>query len=70
MSEGAEKSNCSIPRHVAVIMDGNGRWAAQHGRPRFSGHRAGVKSARHIVDACAEGVVETLSFFALICDNW
>jgi len=51
-------------------MDGNGRWAAQHGRPRFSGHRAGVKSARQIVEACAEAGVETLTLFAFSSENW
>ena len=70
MTAGADNSNSSIPRHVAVIMDGNGRWAAQHGRPRFAGHRAGVKSARQIVEACAEAQVETLTLFAFSSENW
>jgi len=70
MSNWAENSTPSIPRHVAVIMDGNGRWAAQQGRPRFAGHRAGVKSARQIVEACAEAQVETLTLFAFSSENW
>ena len=52
------------PRHVAVIMDGNGRWANTRGKPRFSGHRAGVKSARRIVEGCARAGVEVLTLFA------
>ena len=70
MSSGAENSNLSLPRHVAVIMDGNGRWAAQHGRPRFAGHRAGVKSARRIVEVCAEANIQTLTLFAFSSENW
>ncbi len=70
MSKGDENSHRSIPRHVAVIMDGNGRWASQHGRPRFAGHRAGVKSARQIVEACAQAQVETLTLFAFSSENW
>jgi len=70
MNDDAGNLNSSIPRHIAVIMDGNGRWAAQHGRPRFAGHRAGVKSARQIVEACAEAQVETLTLFAFSSENW
>ncbi len=70
MSKEVDNSNHSIPRHVAIIMDGNGRWAAQHGRPRFSGHRAGVKSARQIIELCAEAHVETLTLFAFSSENW
>lgn len=70
MTKEADNSNSSVPRHVAVIMDGNGRWATQHGRARFAGHRAGVKSARQIVEACAEAEVETLTLFAFSSENW
>jgi len=70
MSKEADNPNPSIPRHVAVIMDGNGRWASQLGRPRFAGHRAGVKSARQIVEACAQAEVETLTLFAFSSENW
>ena len=58
------------PTHVAIIMDGNGRWAARHGRPRHSGHRAGVKSAREVVEACAESDVKVLTLFAFSSENW
>ncbi len=70
MNKESDNSARSIPRHVAVIMDGNGRWAAQLGRPRFVGHRAGVKSARQIVEACAQAEVETLTMFAFSSENW
>ncbi len=70
MNKGADNPNPPSPRHVAVIMDGNGRWAAHHGRPRFAGHRAGVKSARQIVEACAEAQVDTLTLFAFSSENW
>ena len=58
------------PRHVAIIMDGNGRWATNHGRPRFAGHRAGVKAARTVVEVCAEAGVEVLTLFAFSSENW
>jgi undecaprenyl diphosphate synthase len=51
-------------------MDGNGRWATNHGRPRFAGHRAGVKAARTIVEVCAEAGVEVLTLFAFSSENW
>jgi len=70
MSKEADNSHRSIPRHVAVIMDGNGRWASQNGLPRFAGHRAGVKTARQIVEACAQAQVETLTLFAFSSENW
>jgi undecaprenyl diphosphate synthase len=58
------------PTHVAIIMDGNGRWASRHGKPRHSGHRAGVKSAREVVEACAESDVKVLTLFAFSSENW
>jgi undecaprenyl diphosphate synthase len=59
-----------IPRHIAVIMDGNGRWAKQRYLPRVAGHRRGVKSVRNIVRACAERGVEYLTLFAFSSENW
>lgn len=70
MSATSDSTKPSIPRHVAVIMDGNGRWATRHGKRRFSGHRAGVKSARGIVEATAEAGVEVLTLFAFSSENW
>lgn len=58
------------PAHVAIIMDGNGRWATRHGRPRHAGHRAGVKSARAVVEACAQADVKVLTLFAFSSENW
>ncbi|MGH8621511.1 MAG: polyprenyl diphosphate synthase, partial [Burkholderiales bacterium] len=59
-----------IPRHVAVIMDGNGRWAKQRYLPRVAGHRRGVKAVRGIVRACAERGVEFLTLFAFSSEHW
>jgi len=60
----------SAPRHVAVIMDGNGRWAKQRLQPRALGHRAGVKSARKIVRSAHAAGVEVLTLFAFSQENW
>lgn len=60
----------SIPVHVAVIMDGNGRWARQRGLPRQAGHRAGVKSVRATVEIAAERGVKYLTLFAFSSENW
>ena len=56
--------------HVAVIMDGNGRWAASRGMPRTAGHRAGVRTARRIVEAATREGVGTLTLYAFSSDNW
>ena len=58
------------PAHVAIIMDGNGRWANRNGRPRHAGHRAGVKSARQVIEACAGSGVKVLTLFAFSSENW
>jgi len=58
------------PRHVAVIMDGNGRWAARRAMPRHVGHRAGVKAVRAVVEGCARRGVEALTLFAFSSENW
>lgn len=60
----------SVPRHVAVIMDGNGRWARQRGKPRTAGHRAGVRSVRRIVRQAARREIEVLTLFAFSQENW
>ena len=59
-----------LPRHVAVIMDGNGRWAKEHGKPRVWGHRNGVKSVRHISEAAAEIGIPFLTLYAFSTENW
>ena len=58
------------PRHVAVIMDGNGRWAKKRFMPRVAGHRAGVKSVRAVIEGCARRGVEALTLFAFSSENW
>ena len=59
-----------IPRHVAVVMDGNGRWAKKRFLPRTAGHRAGVSATRSIVENCAKRGVEALTVFAFSSENW
>ena len=59
-----------VPRHVAIIMDGNGRWAKQRYQPRTFGHRAGIRSARKTVRAASKAGVEVLTMFAFSQENW
>ena len=59
-----------LPRHVAIIMDGNGRWAKRRRLPRIEGHRAGVSAARACIRACAEVGIECLTLFAFSSENW
>jgi undecaprenyl diphosphate synthase len=59
-----------LPRHVAIIMDGNGRWASRHGKARHSGHRAGVRAARVIAKACVDANIGALTLFAFSSENW
>ena len=59
-----------IPRHVAIIMDGNGRWAEQRNKARIMGHRAGVEAVRGVVEYCAKEGVEVLTLFAFSSENW
>ena len=60
----------AVPNHVAVIMDGNGRWARRRRLPRHAGHRAGVRAARRTVRVCAEAGVRFLTLFAFSSENW
>ncbi len=59
-----------LPRHIAVIMDGNGRWAKQHGKPRIFGHRNGVTAVRETTEAAAELGVSYLTLYAFSTENW
>lgn len=59
-----------LPRHVAIIMDGNGRWAKSRNRPRYLGHREGVKAVRRVVQACQDKGIEALTLFAFSSENW
>ncbi|AZG09035.1 di-trans,poly-cis-decaprenylcistransferase [Pigmentiphaga sp. H8] len=60
----------AVPRHVAIIMDGNGRWATQRFLPRVAGHKKGVDAVRAVVEACAARGVEYLTLFAFSSENW
>ena len=60
----------SLPRHVAITMDGNGRWASAHGVPRAAGHRAGLKPTRMVIQECARRGIEALTLFAFSSENW
>lgn len=60
----------TVPRHVAIIMDGNGRWATRRFMPRVAGHAKGVEAVRRIVEACVERGVEYLTLFAFSSENW
>jgi undecaprenyl diphosphate synthase len=60
----------SVPRHVAIIMDGNGRWAAGRGLPRVAGHRAGAEAVRKAITAAARAGVEVLTLYAFSSENW
>lgn len=59
-----------IPQHIAIIMDGNGRWAKQRGLPRIAGHREGIKAVRDVVEACAELDVRVLTLYTFSTENW
>lgn len=63
-------SRIKIPTHVAIIMDGNGRWARSRGLPRQAGHRAGVENLRRIIDACVEFGIQILTIYAFSTENW
>jgi len=60
----------TVPRHVAIVMDGNGRWAQARGLSRAAGHKAGVASVRAIVEACSRAGVKTVTLFAFSSENW
>ena len=59
-----------IPRHLAVIMDGNGRWAQQRHRPRIIGHRAGARAVHLCIDFCLDAGIGALTLFAFSSENW
>lgn len=66
--ESVDKNN--LPRHVAIIMDGNGRWARQQGNERVFGHRNGVTAVREVTEACAELGIKYLTLYAFSTENW
>ena len=59
-----------LPQHIAIIMDGNGRWARTRMLPRYVGHREGVKAVRRIVEACRDKGIRVLTLFAFSSENW
>ena len=60
----------TVPAHVAIIMDGNGRWAKQRGLPRVAGHRAGTDNLRRVIEACVEFGIRILTIYAFSTENW
>ena len=60
----------AVPAHIAIIMDGNGRWAKQRGLPRLAGHRAGTENIRKIIEGCVEFGVQYLTLYAFSTENW
>jgi undecaprenyl diphosphate synthase len=66
----AEIDPARIPQHIAVIMDGNGRWAQARGKPRIFGHRAGAESVRAIIDTCTRLEVKAVTLYAFSTENW
>jgi len=70
MSDSSDNKPATQPRHIAIIMDGNGRWAKKRFLPRFAGHKAGVDSVRRVVKECARRGVEVLTLFAFSSENW
>lgn len=72
-AEGAaalKGDGASVPRHVAIIMDGNGRWAKQRGLPRIAGHKAGAEAVRRTLQAAADAGVDVLTLYAFSSENW
>jgi undecaprenyl diphosphate synthase len=65
-----EGSLVTIPQHVGIIMDGNGRWAREHGLPRLEGHRAGTENIRRVLEACSEFGIKILTIYAFSTENW
>ena len=59
-----------VPRHVAIIMDGNGRWATQRGLPRNAGHRAGTENIRRVLERCGDHGVQFVTLYAFSTENW
>src|SRR4051812_9228962 len=68
--ELAELDPTRLPRHIAIIMDGNGRWAQGRGLPRVEGHRRGEHTVRDIVEACGEIRIDYLTLYTFSAENW
>ena len=70
MASGKQHNVTLVPRHVAVVMDGNGRWARQRLLPRPAGHKAGVDATRRLVELCVQKGISSLTVFAFSSENW
>ncbi|MDP2056164.1 MAG: polyprenyl diphosphate synthase, partial [Thiobacillus sp.] len=70
LAKQAIPASADVPRHIAIIMDGNGRWAKRRLMPRVAGHRKGVEALRGVIRACAERGVSHLTVFAFSSENW
>jgi undecaprenyl diphosphate synthase len=70
MSNQSSNSPEQVPMHIAIIMDGNGRWALSRGLPRLAGHRAGTENLRKVIEACVEFDVQYLTLYAFSTENW
>jgi len=68
--KGQTEEDTPRPRHIAIIMDGNGRWARRRALPRLAGHRAGTENIRRIVEGCVEEGIEILTIYAFSTENW
>lgn len=60
----------NVPKHVAIIMDGNGRWAKKRGLPRFAGHKEGMKTIKKVVERAVELNLEAITLYAFSTENW
>ena len=70
MTASPATAGAPVPRHLAVIMDGNGRWAQRRRRPRAIGHRAGARAVNRVIDFCLERGIGALTLFAFSSENW
>ncbi|MCI0667469.1 MAG: isoprenyl transferase [Methylococcaceae bacterium] len=69
-TKNEEQDNSEVPRHIAIVMDGNGRWAKKRILPRTAGHQAGVKAVQKVLKRCGERGVDVLTLFAFSSENW
>jgi undecaprenyl diphosphate synthase len=70
MNKKSSISSKQVPTHIAIIMDGNGRWAISRGLPRLAGHRAGTENLRQVIEACVEFGIKYLTIYAFSTENW
>ena len=68
--KAGEQERSGLPRHIAIILDGKGRWAKKRGLPRTAGHRAGVETLRRVIRFCGDAGIEAVTFYAFSTENW